>query len=208
MLQIARDVGDMRNVAVASMNLAETEFALGDTRRAIERATTNLTNYDATSMGSDLRAAQESNLAAYLFALGRYREARSMALAAIEDADSDYVAIPLQHLTAILALQHPKRAARLLGYVEKVFAEAPFVRQHPEQCTYDFLITTLRRTMDDDQIAKLGREGAAMTEAQILQLARRSPLSSRASGAVAKTIIEAKSNAKKDERQRRMGAPP
>jgi hypothetical protein len=85
------------------------------------------------------------------------------------------MAIPLQHFSAVLAPKHPKRAARLLGYVEKVFALTPFSRQITEKFTYDVLMSELRKTMEDDEIATLGREGAAMTEDQVLALALREP---------------------------------
>jgi tetratricopeptide (TPR) repeat protein len=172
-LQLTSDIGDDRGSALATMNLAETDFALGEIESAVSRASSNLEHDEVLSKGSGLRATQESNLAAYLVALGRYAEARSMALASIQDSESSYMAIPLQHLTAMLASNHPKRAARLLGYVEKVFAETPFSRQVTEQYTYDFLMSALHQTMEDDEIARLGHEGAAMTEDQILKLARR-----------------------------------
>jgi predicted ATPase/DNA-binding XRE family transcriptional regulator len=172
-LQIARDVDDDRGVALATMNIAETEFAFGEVERAAARGLGNLTNDNLASIGSELRAAQESNLASYLFALDRQDEARAMALAAIADSDSNYAAVPLQHLAAMVALHHPKRAARILGYVERVFAETPYSRQKTEQYTYDRLMSTLRETIDEDDIARLGREGSAMTEEQILNLARR-----------------------------------
>jgi predicted ATPase/DNA-binding XRE family transcriptional regulator len=172
-LHLAQDVGDERSAALATMNIGETEFALGDAESAVTRGLDNLLNNEVMKTGSEFRAAQESNLAAYLFALGRYDESRSMGFAAIADSDSNYMAVPLQHLTAMLALDHPKRAARLLGYIEKVFAATPYTRQSTEISTYDRLMATLRTTLNDDEIARLGREGAAMTEEQILNLARR-----------------------------------
>jgi hypothetical protein len=36
-------------------------------------------------------------------------------------------------------------------------------------------MSELRKTMEDDEIATLGREGAAMTEDQVLALALREP---------------------------------
>jgi tetratricopeptide (TPR) repeat protein len=174
-LQLASDIGDERGSALATMNLAETDFALGEIDDAVARASSNLEREDLLCKGSEHRAAQESNLAAYLVALGRYDEARSMALASIEDSDTNYLAIPLQHLTAVIAPSHPQRAARLLGYVEKVFALTPFSRQITEQYTYNCIISTLRQTMEDDEIARLGRDGSAMSEDQILKLARLEP---------------------------------
>jgi predicted ATPase/DNA-binding XRE family transcriptional regulator len=169
-LQLTRTVGDTRNSALAATNLAETEFALGDTERAAERAFDNLVQ--ETGMTKIMRATQEANLSAYLLALGRHEEARLMAMASIDDSDTDYAAIPLQHLAAVFAPEHPECSARVLGYVEKVFAATPYTRQRTEQYTYDRLMETLHQTMDDNEIAKLAGEGAAMTEEQIFELAR------------------------------------
>lgn len=171
-LQLTQDVGDELGAALAMMNLAESDFALGHVDEAVARAAENLTYNTAMNSGTEVRAAQESNLSAYLFAVGRYGEAVSMALVAIEDSDSNYVALPLQHLTAIIARDYPARAARLLGYIDKVFTETPFFRQGAEQYTHGNLMSTLRETMSDDEIARLGKEGAAMSEDQVLNLAR------------------------------------
>jgi predicted ATPase/DNA-binding XRE family transcriptional regulator len=170
MLQLTRAVGDTRNSALAATNLAETEFALGDVQRAAERALSNLMQEEG--MTKTMRATQQANLAVYLLALDKPDDARSMALASVAESDTDYAAIPLQHLAAILAPSHPESAARMLGYVEKVFAATPYMRQRTEQYTYDRLIATLRDTLDDDEIAQLGRQGAAMNEEQVLNLAR------------------------------------
>jgi predicted ATPase/transcriptional regulator with XRE-family HTH domain len=170
-IETARSVGDERTASVASVNLAENEFALGDVQGAIDRATHTLANDEMLRKSAPLRATQESNLAVYLLSEARYDEARKMALRAMVDADSIYGAVPLQHVAAILARTMPKRAAKLLGFIENIFAATGFKREHTERYSYDRLMSALRETMSDDEIGRLMREGAVMTEDQACKLA-------------------------------------
>lgn len=170
-LQTAEDIGDDRMVPTTSMNLAEAEFALGDVERAAERARYNLTFQQMARKTASMRATQEANLSAYLLALGRYDEARTMALAAIRDGTRTLGAVPLQHLAAIISQTDPKRAATLLGYVEGIFEVTAFARQYTERYTYERLLATLRERLTEDEIAQCMGEGVLLNERQARKLA-------------------------------------
>ncbi len=169
-LDLARMMGDDRMVPTVAMNLAETEFALGDAESAATRGSENLSS-DVLHKSADMLATQESNLSAYLLALGRTVEAREMALAAIDDATGSFPAVPLQHFAATITDSQPKVAARLLGYVEEVFKATAFSREHTEQYSYKRLMAALREVLDDRCIASCLREGALMNAEQILRIA-------------------------------------
>lgn len=181
-LDLARAAGDERRVSVALLNLAETEFALGDAQAAVARARENLTN-DIFRRNTALRASQEANLGAYFLGLERAEEARVVAMEGFGHArlakDHAQAAIALQHLAAIVAPSEPERSARLLGYVDATFAQWRVVREFTTRFTYDRLMATLRQTLNDDEIATLGHEGAAMTEDQAAELAHGDERSTR-----------------------------
>jgi hypothetical protein len=172
-MQLSAGIGDDRSATVMSIVIAEIDFARGDAQAAAERARENLADHHILRKSTDLRAGQESNLAAYLFALGRDDEARSMALLSIREANYTYAAVPMQHLAAIIAPHHPKRAATLLGYIERVFDETSFSREQTEIYTLERLRSTLREHLDEAEITRLGEIGAALTEDQAFMLVRR-----------------------------------
>jgi predicted ATPase/DNA-binding XRE family transcriptional regulator len=177
-VDMARD-GDERLRWLSAINLAEVEFALGETGNAISRAYENL-HSDMLRGNARLRSNQESNLTAYLLAEGEREEASSIAAIAIRDArdagDSGTVAIALQHAAAVLAQQNPERAAELLGFVEHALSPTGYQREHTERFTYDLLMQTLRDKLPEQQIATLIDQGTSMTEEQAVQLARRKPV--------------------------------
>jgi len=174
-LEMARREGDDRVVSVNLMNLAEAEFALGEVESAACRLAELLAS-KAARMNVRLRANAKSNLAAYLFALGRDEDARATARAAIAEAreSGDYgiMACAMQHLAAMLARGEPQTAAKLLGYVDRVFAQG-YQREHTERYTHDLLMRALHAHLGDDELAALQREGAAMAEPQAARIAMR-----------------------------------
>lgn len=169
-LTMVSELGDDRMVPTTSMNVAETEFALGNREEAAARAKQNLTN-EALLKSPEMRATQTANFAVYLFSLGKTREALEAALAAMELGSGSFVAVPLQHIAAIMAPLDPKRAARLLGYVDAVFRSAAFSRQFTENYTYDALMRTLRDSLDEETLNECMRQGAAMTDKHAMRLA-------------------------------------
>lgn len=174
-LDMALADGDERIIWVSKMNLAETEFDLGETASAASRLEELLASRMARK-NLRMRANAKSNLAAYLIALRREDEARTVARAAVfegrDAGDTGVMLCALGHLAAILAKNDPRDAARLLGYVERVFAEG-YRRENTERYTRGVLTATLQNRLIEIEIASLAREGAAMSEAQAIRLATR-----------------------------------
>jgi predicted ATPase/DNA-binding XRE family transcriptional regulator len=175
-LAMARRDGEERVATVSTINLAETEFVLGEIASAARRLEELLAS-KAIRKDGRLRAAVRGNLAVYLIALHREEEARAAARAAVFDArevgDAGTAAIVIQHLAALLAHGQPRAAARLLGYVDNIFAKG-YRREKTEQYTHDLLMEALHTRLGDEEIAALGREGAAMSESQAIRIATRS----------------------------------
>ena len=171
-LDLERAMGDDRMVPTVLMNLAETEFALGDAHSAVDRAEENLCN-DVVRKSCDMLATQEANLSAYLLTLGQVDEARAMALASIDDASGSFPAVPLQHFAATIVEVQPRMAARLWGYVDAVFTANAFSREYTERYTYERLAAALHESLGDDAVNMYRREGALMSAEQAVQLARR-----------------------------------
>ncbi|MBV8345594.1 MAG: helix-turn-helix domain-containing protein [Candidatus Eremiobacteraeota bacterium] len=174
-LEMARREGDERVVGISLMNLAETEFALGEIESAIRRLEELLAN-KTTYKNVRLRANTKANLTAYLLAAHRDDEAAAMARAAIFDAreagDAGIVACAIQHRAALLSRSDAKTAAKLLGYVDGVFAQG-YRREHTERYTYELLMTALHNVLSDEEIAALARDGAAMSELRAAHIATR-----------------------------------
>jgi tetratricopeptide (TPR) repeat protein len=145
------------------MNLAETEFALGNSESAAARAQENLGN-EALLKSPEMHATQAANLAVYLFALGKSDDALAAALDAIRYGTGSFVAVPLQHIAAIISPTEPKRAARLLGYVDAAFKSAAFSRQYTETYTYNKLLASLNEALDADALTEYMRDGASMND--------------------------------------------
>jgi hypothetical protein len=147
---------------------------LGDAESAARRALDNLNN-DTLRKSREMHATQAANLAVYLFSLGKSDEARTAALDAIRLGSGSFVAVPLQHIAAIIAPTDARRAARLLGYVDAVFASTAFTRQHSERFTYDALMASLNTQLSEDALAECMREGASMSERLAVQQATAAP---------------------------------
>ncbi len=175
-LAMARQDGEERTVTVSSINLAETEFVLGEIESAAQRLEALLAS-KATRKDVRLRANARANLAVYLIALHREKEARATARAALFDAreagDAGTVAVAMQHLAAMLSHSHPRAAAKLLGYVDGVFAQE-FQREHTERYTHGLLMEALHARLSAEEIATMVREGATMAESQAIRIAMRS----------------------------------
>jgi len=71
----------------------------------------------------------------------------------------------IQHLELLFALQRqPRRAARLLGYVDEQFNQMGYSRECTERWGYTKLMGVLREGLSDDEIEALAAEGAAWSE--------------------------------------------
>ncbi len=174
-----RHAGDLSRMPFAYNNFAELKFYTGDVSGAIALARAAL----ATSHEFDDAAMIMSgagNLAAYLLAAGEQREAWSLARESLELALRRErpmgAAICIQHLAQIDARHgHPERAARLMGFVDAVYAHERNPRQTTEQWGYDRIMPILRLAYAPPRLNALLEEGAAMDEAEALVLARSIP---------------------------------
>lgn len=180
-LDIARQDGDERIIGVTLLNLAEAEFALGEPASSVNRIEELLAS-QVSRKNVRLRANAKTNLAVYLLALHRDEDARVTARAAVFDAreagDAGLVACAIQHLAAMLSGNEPRTAAKLLGYVDGVFASG-YRRENTERYTHSILMRELHARLSDAEITALGREGARLGEAQAVRLAtqnRESPI--------------------------------
>lgn len=174
-LEMARREGDERVIGVTLINLGEAEFALGDVESAVSRLREVLAGRTARK-NARLRANTKANLAVYLLALHREDEARTSAREAVFEAreagDAGIAACAIQHLAAILAPGDPRTAAKLLGFVDGVFA-AGYRRENTERYSHAELMRSLRQALNADEITVLNYEGAAMSELQAVRLATR-----------------------------------
>jgi predicted ATPase len=172
-LETARELGDQRMLWIAMTNLAEADFAAGKTESAVRRLEELLAG-KMTRKNIRLRAHSESNLAVYLIALHREDEARALARAAVFDAreagDSGMMACAIGTLATLRASGDPRSAAKLNGYVDGVLSVG-YIREYTERYTQALLMERLRKTLRDDEIAVLAREGASMAEPQAVRLA-------------------------------------
>jgi tetratricopeptide (TPR) repeat protein len=162
-----RTLGNLRNVHVSVLNLAETEFARGRTARAIALVREAL---PAVKLGSDvdLCSAMLSSLAGYLVASGDLADAVAAAHETMgrlaRDPDHFSFVGALEHLALVDALRGRfSRAARLAAYTDAVFAKRGFKREVVEQTTHDRLVTLLDANLTPEERANLSSEGAALS---------------------------------------------
>ncbi len=171
-------VGADSLVATCGINLAELEFAEGNTQSALDLAMQALAIMPPTAarMGeSTLR----SNMAGYLIALERFDEAQTNAAHALsislaEEAIGNTL-FALQHLAALCARPEPDaavnrermlRAARLSGFVDQEIERMSVVREYTERYTAQHLNKALEAYFAPDELARLRTEGTALTQEQ------------------------------------------
>ncbi|HKE36093.1 MAG TPA: tetratricopeptide repeat protein [Candidatus Baltobacteraceae bacterium] len=174
-LDMARRDGDERLINVTLINLAETEFVLGEVESSVRRVEELLANRTSRK-NVRLRGYARANLSVYLLALGRADEARTAARIAIVEAreagDAGITACAIQHMAAMLSPSDPRTAARLLGYVDGIFASG-HRREGSERYTHSLLVAATREKLSDGAIKALEREGETMSELQAVRLATR-----------------------------------
>jgi len=163
---VLRALGNTTGEATATINLAESEHQLGNTKRAIELVRETLTRSRAFSTGS--RNNLQVNLAGYLISQGDVSATRSTLAELISalqriDPNSGLMAISLEHLALVHALEGGfERAARLEGYCGAAFAASGFTREYTESVTYEKLMALLRATYQNDELEALLAKGAAL----------------------------------------------
>ncbi|MEO6989951.1 MAG: adenylate/guanylate cyclase domain-containing protein [Candidatus Baltobacteraceae bacterium] len=183
-LQIFKEAGAERQVARVAAHLADTAFRAGDAEAALRLANDGLAA-DRALNGSRSVANDLSNMAAYLIALHRWSEARTLAreaLALAREAQADIIrAYVLQHLAAIAGLRPSERpdrddharAARLLGYVDGELAKVEGLREYTEQQEYDLTRTAIVETLGQAALEDLMAAGRALSEERAAEEALR-----------------------------------
>ncbi len=166
-------LGDERRVSSCLTNMAELEFAEGDSEQALRLANEGL-EIDLRGKNAMNIARDYNNIAAYRIALDNLGGARESAREALRFArqlqyELDIV-VALQHLALLAALGgDPRRGAQLLGYVDAHYAQLGMQRESTERWGYDKLLAPLRESLSDDEVANLAAQGAAWSEDQAVE---------------------------------------
>lgn len=173
---LTRELQDAYRYANATVGLAETEHARGQTKRAIELVREILPESERL-LGREQHANVLANLAGYSIALGDIagaRQAASTAVAALAEADagSVFVANALEHYALTLALGgDPAPAARLFAYCDAAVQAAGYPREHTEQTTHDRLAALLRESIEPIALDELFADGAGLEPRRAIALA-------------------------------------
>jgi len=171
-----RKVGNARFVRTITLSLAEVEHARGFTERSVALLRDVVPEARA---GGDrgMFATMLANFAGYLVAVNETAAAIDVAREAIRelaarDPESYNLAVSAEHLALALALEGDcERAARLSGYADATFARAHFEREFTETTTYDRLRDLLCDSLDEQHLASLVAEGAALPPEDAIALA-------------------------------------
>ncbi|MBV9647881.1 MAG: adenylate/guanylate cyclase domain-containing protein [Candidatus Eremiobacteraeota bacterium] len=178
-LALLHSIGDEYAAANATISVAETEHARGNTSGAIELVRSLLPSASGL-MGRESHAAALANLAGYLLALNQSLEARQAVRDAIDllaerDPSSVWVIIALEHFALACALDGDvKRAARLEAYCDVAFAAVGFQRESTEQRTHLRLGALLRERLDAAALQQARAEGAALSPERAIEETLRS----------------------------------
>jgi predicted ATPase len=163
-----KTLGNETGVAVVLSNIAELEFADGQPEQALHAAIEVL-EIDMRGKHAARIAADYMNIAAYRIALADLAGVRDAARDGLRLArqarDEQLIAVALQHLAVLAALNgDARRGAQLLGYVDARYTAQGMQREPTEQWGYDKLMTTLRETLSEAEVAQLSAEGATWSE--------------------------------------------
>ena len=174
-VEVFDSIGDRSAARAAALaNLAEGLFAAGDVEAALKYAREAL---DLDREESHYRTAINNNIAGYLLSAGRCDEAVGYARIALDNASVTGEEVPLAiavgHLAAIAAANGDnERAARLLGYADAVYGRLGFTREPTERAGYQRVLEMLASALSQPRMAALMAEGAQMTEAAAVSMAR------------------------------------
>jgi tetratricopeptide (TPR) repeat protein len=165
-----------------ALTLGEVEFQSGNTEAALRFAREALAA-DRVLSKEDGVVFDLCNIAAYLVDLKRYddaAEAAAEALSLATERGVDFAGLlALQHSAAIAALKdgsqagEPQRlAARILGFVDRQFADAGFRRYFTEQKEYDSATSALCQALGVNDLTNEREAGAAWSMDRAIAAAR------------------------------------
>jgi predicted ATPase len=170
-----RALGNVRGEIGALLNIAESEYGIGRTHRAIEIVRELMPALRASEDKNQLFTAM-ANLAGYLIAIddipGTIAAAREVIIRVASDQDHFYIGIGIEHLALAYALRGDlTRAARQEGFADSLFHRGGIERETTEAKSYDRLMALLRERLSPDDLARLLAEGASLTTEAALALA-------------------------------------
>jgi tetratricopeptide (TPR) repeat protein len=167
-----RSLGNIRGETTARLNIAECEYALGHTHRAIAVINEIIPAIRARTDKRQLFTAL-ANLAGYLITIddipGTIAAAREVIIHVASEQDYFYIGIGIEHLALAYALRGDlARAAKQEGFANASLHRGSIERENTEKATYTRLMTLLGNGLAPDELARLLAEGAALpTEAAI-----------------------------------------
>lgn len=170
---ICRKIGDIIGVETNRINMAETDFASGDSATAIASAREILRRGAA---GPRLLALCESNLSIYLICTNDLIGGEASAIKALKEcralAWAAQSAIAIGNLALIKALNGDcVTAAQLLGFIESRFPDWHESREPVERVLLDRLMQRLTTSLSPDRLALLRRIGAGCSDDEACELA-------------------------------------
>lgn len=177
--EIACAIGSPRTHLDIQVRLAELEFDLGDTARAIALLRDCLDAFDEPPDRYDGMIRAVANLAAYLVAAGATEDARLFALRSLEAARIQGLRAFQAWLIercALIALRRGRtvQAARLFGYARQHLAARRAERHPTEAYVERQLHAGLAAALHPRALAQALRHGADWSEERALDEARRS----------------------------------
>ncbi|HUY11585.1 MAG TPA: adenylate/guanylate cyclase domain-containing protein [Candidatus Dormibacteraeota bacterium] len=176
-LALMRAAGDPARMPF--LDLAELRFVEGDIAGAVSSAREGLAIHHEVGTRSQIMLGS-NNLAAYLAAAGELCESWSLARMSLDIAlrleRRMSGAISIQHLAQIAARRGDcEVAARLLGYVDSVYAFEKHPREPTECYGHERMLAILRATYAEGRLRELMAEGAAFSESKAAAIAMAIP---------------------------------
>ncbi|WP_081609755.1 adenylate/guanylate cyclase domain-containing protein [Mesorhizobium sp. STM 4661] len=170
---IFQEIEDNFGMRFVLICLAENRFSLGaanDALMFVQQAIDLAVKHNHRHTLSLARM----NLAAYQLILGMTGEARETARESLRDANtlglSSYIVILVEHLALVAALDGKlDRAARMLGYSDRMRLFHGSVREGTEQKIYERLAPLVASIVPREKLIRLAGEGAAWTEGQAVE---------------------------------------
>jgi tetratricopeptide (TPR) repeat protein len=175
-LQVMRQAGDRNNVTLILNNLGVLALHRGDLGEARRLWTENLRVYRELG-NKESEALTLSNLALVAREEGQLIEARELNLQSLNTyfqlGNTDNLASGLERAASIAAVgRQPVRAARLYGAAAALYEAAHLARQPYYQQDYERMMTLVRESLDEAEIAKAVQEGRSMSPAEAVAYAR------------------------------------
>ena len=173
-----RALGNRTMAVISGLNLAEWEYALGKTERAVVILRETLADMkSAPTRFETMSVVGACNLVGYLVALDRLAEARTTARELLLRYGSDAIHIgqisfALEHLALVFALEGDHtRAAQLAAHADAALRDLGFEREFSEKATRTRLDGLLAERLPSDRRESLMARGAAMRNEEAVALA-------------------------------------